>query len=60
MVDLWWLYSRHWSVITYLYLADLSKAFFFLIVLLADIVACPNYLTWGVSFDDGPSLYSMS
>jgi len=23
-----------------------------------DIVACPNYLTWGVSFDDGPSLYT--
>jgi hypothetical protein len=23
-----------------------------------DIVACPNYLTWGVSFDDGPSLHT--
>ncbi|TDL23884.1 hypothetical protein BD410DRAFT_745865 [Rickenella mellea] len=23
-----------------------------------DIVACPNKLTWGVSFDDGPSDYS--
>ena len=27
--------------------------------MLVDIVACPNYLTWGVSFDDGPSLNSM-
>lgn len=25
-----------------------------------DIVACPDKLTWGVSFDDGPSPYSMS
>ena len=24
-----------------------------------DIVACPDYLTWGVSFDDGPSVNSM-
>lgn len=23
-----------------------------------DIVACPDYLTWGVSFDDGPSVNS--
>jgi hypothetical protein len=23
-----------------------------------DIVSCPDYLTWGVSFDDGPSLYT--
>lgn len=23
-----------------------------------DIVACPDKLTWGVSFDDGPSDYS--
>ena len=23
-----------------------------------DIVACPDKLTWGVSFDDGPSPYS--
>lgn len=25
-----------------------------------DIVTCPDKLTWGVSFDDGPSEYSMS
>ncbi|KAG2343986.1 carbohydrate esterase family 4 protein [Suillus weaverae] len=24
-----------------------------------DITACPNKLTWGVSFDDGPGFYSM-
>lgn len=23
-----------------------------------DIVACPDKMTWGVSFDDGPSPYS--
>ena len=23
-----------------------------------DIVACPDKMTWGVSFDDGPSQYS--
>lgn len=25
-----------------------------------DIVSCPDKYTWGVSFDDGPSPYSMS
>lgn len=25
-----------------------------------DIVACPDPMTWGVSFDDGPSPYSKS
>lgn len=25
-----------------------------------DIVACPDKLTWGLSFDDGPGLYSAS
>ena len=25
-----------------------------------DIVACPDKMTWGVSFDDGPSPYSKS
>lgn len=25
-----------------------------------DIVSCPDKLTWGVSFDDGPSPYSES
>jgi hypothetical protein len=24
-----------------------------------DITSCPNKLTWGVSFDDGPGFYSM-
>ena len=49
------------SCFTYFILADLTKAFFFLdCFLLADIVACPKYLTWGVSFDDGPSMHSMS
>lgn len=23
-----------------------------------DIVTCPNKMTWGISFDDGPSTYS--
>ena len=23
-----------------------------------DIVACPDQLTWGMSFDDGPGFYS--
>jgi len=32
----------------------------FLIDEFQDIVACPDKLTWGVSFDDGPSSYSKS
>lgn len=34
-------------------------SFFFCFDSTVDIVACPDYLTWGVSFDDGPSVNSM-
>jgi hypothetical protein len=31
-----------------------------LLIFLADITACPDKFTWGVSFDDGPGPYSES
>ena len=45
-------------LIFYIQISGFFLELIFFFFCFADIVACPDYLTWGVSFDDGPSVNS--
>ena len=56
MVDLRWSHPFYWYVCTRFHSILLSSSY--PPPLLADIVACPDKNTWGVSFDDGPGPFT--